>query len=159
MIRWIIVRRTETIVTHAKIKHGWCTLTSSSWRGEKVLKHREGKRGIVNSWARPSRYVTSFDFASFKQLEDRLRQGLGVHRVSINNATFNLAWGIGFVSLPLGNDVLKSPCKWSNTTVSWIIAESGLHPAEFRFTYFQMRLALVTVKVLFQVQNVFTLFF
>lgn len=84
---------------------------------EKVLKHREGKRGIVNSWARPSRYVTSFDFASFKQSEDRLRQGLGVHRVSINNATFNLAWGIGFVSPPLGNDVLKLPCKWSNTTV------------------------------------------
>lgn len=77
------------IVTHAKIKVDARLQVHPGT--EKVLKHREGKRGIVNSWARPSRYVTSFDFASFKQSEDRLRQGLGVHRVSINNATFNLA--------------------------------------------------------------------
>lgn len=110
-------RETNKNDRYPRKDQGWCTLTSSPWYGEKVLKHRERKRGIVNSWARPSRYVTSFDFASFKQSEDRLRQGLGVHRVSINNATFNLAWGIGFVSPPLGNDVLKLPCKWSNTTV------------------------------------------
>lgn len=162
MIRWIIVRRTETIVTHAKIKHGWCMLTSSPWRGGKVLKHSEGKRGIVNSWARPSRYVTSFDFASFKQSEDRLRQGLGVHRVSINNATFNLAWGIGFVSPPLGNDVLKSPCKWSNTAV--FVDYRGVKPAEFRIYLLSVEISLSYGESLFENEykmylHVFTLFF
>ncbi|KAK1130772.1 hypothetical protein K0M31_018881 [Melipona bicolor] len=85
---------------YATVGLGVRVFASSPCRGEKGVKTSRGGMRVGESLTvrRAHRALRHFlRLAALKQTEDRLRQGLGVRRVSINNATFNLASGIGFV--------------------------------------------------------------